>query len=153
MFKNLWHFAHWKNYIIQKVKPGIKIFLRDVIFERPLKKFKFLNFKFNSGFYFIQISGSYSVYFNVTHLEASKSITLETNSYFLFQSSFDVSFYEVENNCALMQIEHHFNIGSMLFQNTFGDILRKLLHERFQRALYNLKLMLSNVREERIFVI
>lgn len=47
-----------------------------------------------------------------------------------------------------MQIEHHFNIDSMLFQNVFGDILRKLLHDRLQRALINLKMILGSLKQE-----
>jgi hypothetical protein len=47
-----------------------------------------------------------------------------------------------------MLIEHHFNIDSMIFQSVFGDVLRMLLGERLQRALTNLKLILSNLKDD-----
>lgn len=109
-----------------------------------------------SFFHKILPLGSYSIYFNVTQSEFSKSITLKTDSYFLFQSSFDITFHEKigyrNSNCSLMQIEHHFNIESLLFQRIVGDILRGFFREQLQRALINLKLILSNLKEEGLFM-
>ncbi|KAL7051976.1 hypothetical protein ACKWTF_004714 [Chironomus riparius] len=95
--------------------------------------------------------GTYSIYFVATRFEERKSITIQTDSYFLILSSFSISFHE-NCNCSTLQIEHNFNIDSMLFQNLFGDAMRKFLEERLQRALTNLKLMLYNLQSDGLHV-
>lgn len=111
------------------------------------KIFQFTNIRLILFHFLYLLLGTYSVYFVATSFEESKSITIQTNSYFLFHSSFSISFHEL-CNCSALQIEHNFNIDSMLFQNILGDLLRKFLEERLQRALENLKLMLYNLQSE-----
>lgn len=114
--------------------------------------FSLLFFDFFSSYFFrfhfsFHLLGSNSVCFNTTAFHEGKSISLESNSYFLFFSSFSLKFYE-KCNCSMLQIEHYFNIDSMLFQKTLGNIMRKLLEERLQRALKNLKTILYNLQSD-----
>lgn len=96
-------------------------------------------------------SGNFSAYFTVTKFEDGKSITLETDSYFLFLSSFSITFHEACESSAL-QIQHRFNIKSKLFQNTIGMVLRKLLERRLEKALRNLKITLCKLQAEEILI-
>ncbi|KAG5678395.1 hypothetical protein PVAND_008072 [Polypedilum vanderplanki] len=91
--------------------------------------------------------GIHSTYLITTEFNEGKSITLQSNSYYLFHSSFQLKFLGKCNSSAL-QIEHNFNIDSLLFQKTLGDILRKFLEVRLQRALKNLKLILNNLQSD-----
>jgi hypothetical protein len=74
-------------------------------------------------------------------------MTLQSDSLYLFHSSFRVKFSGNCNDSAL-QIEHNFNIDSLLFHRTLGDALRQFLEERLQRALLNLKLILNNLQAD-----
>lgn len=95
--------------------------------------------------------GNFSAYFTVTKLEDGKSITLETDSYFLLLSSISITFHELCGSSAL-QIQHHFNIKSMLFHNTLGVVFRKFLEKRLQRALGNLKMTLCKLEAEKFLL-
>lgn len=95
--------------------------------------------------------GNFSAYFTVTKFEDGKSITLETDSYFLFLSSISITFHETCASSAL-QIQHRFNIKSMLFHNTIGFGLRIFLQERLKKALMNLKVTLCKLKCERFLM-
>lgn len=95
--------------------------------------------------------GNFSAYFNITKFEvesSSKSITLETDSYFFLLSSISITFHDFGESSA-MQIHHRFNIKSMLFHNTIGIALRMFLENRLTRALENLKIILCKLQNER----
>lgn len=100
------------------------------------------------------IAENFSAYFNVTSFEEGKSITLATDSLFLFRSSFSITFrgmFGCQSSSAL-QIRHHFSIKSMLFHRTIGPVLQKLLEQRLAESLSNLKVALCKLRAERFLL-
>lgn len=125
----------------------------EKVYEVFIGKKKFLHQFYIKTIYQIKkyFLGSYSVYFNVAQFENGKSITLETESYFLFLSSFSMSFHNKCNSAAL-EIRHHFNVKSMVFQHTIGIGLRMYFKQHLQQALSNLKALICKLQAERIYL-